>query len=274
MVFRTVHAPLRLKLSDAICAHLEELIVEGKLKPGESLPSERDLAKRLGVSRPSLREALLKLEARGILQVKRGGGFAINDVSAPTITDPLVHLIHRHPRAAADVLEVRHGIEAVTAVFAAQRATAADVKKLRQALAVIDARGRDSDALGEAEADAEFHLAVAEASHNVALVHIVRSIFNLLRKSVYYSRIILIREQGGNRDLLRGQHRAIMDAIVARDPEAARAAANLHLSFLLASVREVKSKNKVDLTEAGSLGGHPHDGRIRKASKTSVKGAA
>jgi GntR family transcriptional repressor for pyruvate dehydrogenase complex len=257
-------------LSDAICGHLEELLVKGKLKPGQPLPSERDLANRLGVSRPSLREALLKLEARGILEAKRGGGFAISDVTASTITDPLVHLIHRHPQAAADVLEVRHGIEAITASFAAQRATAADVSRIKRAFMAIDARGKSTDALAEAEADAEFHLAIAEASHNVALVHIVRSIFNLLRKSVYYSRILLIREQEANRNLLREQHRAIFDAIAARDPEAARKAAVLHLNFILASLRESKAKSGIDLTEV-----HPEKpartGRARKSAKSVSK---
>ena len=271
MSFRTVDAPPRLRLSDAICAQFEELIVNGKLQPGEALPSERVLAARLGVSRPSLREALLKLEARSIVQVKRGGGFAVNDVTAPTITDPLVHLLHCYPRAAQDVLEVRHGIEAMTASFAAQRATPADVRKLKRALAAIDKRGLEFEPLAAAEADAEFHLVIAEASHNVALLHIVRGLFNLLRKSVYYSRIVAIRERVENHKMIHEQHRAILEAISAHDPEAARAAANLHLNFLLATIRETKSN--VDLMQVSGAGVRPRQAQRSKVAKTRSKDA-
>jgi GntR family transcriptional repressor for pyruvate dehydrogenase complex len=244
MPFKTVDPPLRTRLSDAVCAQLEELIVEGKLSPGEALPAERELAKRLGVSRPSLREALLKLEARGIVQVRRGGGFAVNDVTAPTITDPLVHLIHLYPRAAEDVLEMRHGLEAVAASLAALRATPADLKKLKAAFAAMEKPQTKPDRLAQAEADAEFHMMIAEASHNVALLHVTRGIFNLLRKSVYHSRYAVLTEQADSHALLSEQHEALLDAITARDPEAARAAAHLHLNFILASLRETKNKTK------------------------------
>lgn len=242
MPFQTVAPPVRVRLSDAVCTQLEQLIVEGKLKPGEALPAERELAKRLGVSRPSLREALLKLEARGIVQARRGGGFAVNDVTAPTLTDPLVHLIYLYPRAAEDVLEMRYGLEAVAASLAALRATPADLKKLKAAFVEMEKPRVKPDPLAQAEADAEFHLRIAEASQNIALVHVMRGIFNLLRKSVYYSRYAVLGEQVENQALLREQHEAILDAITARDPDAARAAAHLHLNFVLATLRQMKTK--------------------------------
>ena len=83
--YRAITLPPRLRLSDSIAAQIEEFIVEGELRPGQTLPPERLLAKQFGVSRPSLREALLKLEARGLLRVERNGGFSVTDVTAPTI---------------------------------------------------------------------------------------------------------------------------------------------------------------------------------------------
>lgn len=93
--FEAVEPPVRLKLSDSIVSQIEQLILEGTLKPGDALPAERDFSEQLQVSRPSLREALLKLEARGLVSARRGGGYSVADVTATTLTDPLVHLLQR-----------------------------------------------------------------------------------------------------------------------------------------------------------------------------------
>jgi GntR family transcriptional repressor for pyruvate dehydrogenase complex len=236
--FEAVTPPRRQRLSDSITEHVERLIVEGQLKPGDALPSERDLAKHLGVSRPSLREALLIMESRGLVQARRGGGFGVTDVTGPTITDPLVHLLQRHPSTIDDVLELRHGLECVAASFAAIRATDADASRLRQMSVAMRRRRTTRDPLEDADLDVDFHMAVAEASHNVALVHVMRGIFNLMRSNMMRSREVLYR-QPGNIALLDEQHAEIVKAIVARDQDAARAAANLHLSFIQASLREI-----------------------------------
>lgn len=236
--FSAVSQPRRHRLSDSITEQIERLIVQGELIPGDALPSERDLAKQLGVSRPSLREALLLLESRGLVQARRGGGFDVTDVTGPTITDPLVHLLQRHPETIDDVLELRHGLECVAAYFAAIRATDADAKRLKEMSATMKRRRAERDPLEDADLDADFHMAIAEASHNVALVHVMRGIFNLMRSNMMRSREVLYR-QAGNVLLLDEQHAAIVRAIIARDHDAARAAANLHLSFIQASLREI-----------------------------------
>lgn len=232
-------APRRQRLSDSITEYIERLIVEGKLNPGDALPPERDLAKQLGVSRPSLREALLVMESRGLVQARRGGGFGVTDITGPTITDPLVHLLQRHPSTIDDVLELRHGLECVAAYFAAIRATDADAKRLKEMSAAMRRRRAERDPLEDADLDVDFHMAIAEASHNVALVHVMRGIFNLMRSNMMRSREVLYR-QPENVALLDKQHVAIVEAIVARNHDAARAAANLHLSFIQASLREAE----------------------------------
>jgi GntR family transcriptional repressor for pyruvate dehydrogenase complex len=236
--FSAVAPPRKRRLSDSITEQIERLIVEGQLTPGDALPSERDLARQLGVSRPSLREALLVLESRGLVQAKRGGGFGVTDVTGPTITDPLVHLLQRHPSTIDDVLELRHGLECVAAYFAAIRATDADAKRLREMSAAMKKRRNVRDPYEDADLDVDFHMAIAEASHNVALVHVMRGIFNLMRSNMMRSREVLYR-QPGNVALLDEQHAEIVKAIVARDHDAARAAANLHLSFIQNSLREI-----------------------------------
>ena len=239
--FKTVSPPRKRRLSDTITEQIERLIVDGELRPGDPLPAERDLATKLGVSRPTLREALLVLEGRGLVQAKRGGGFGITDITGPTITDPLVHLLQRYPSTADDVLELRHGLECVAAYFAAIRATDADAKRLREMSNTMRRRRAARDPLADADLDVDFHMAVAEASHNVALVHVMRGVFNLMRSNMMRSREVLYR-QPGNVKLLDEQHVAIVKAIVARNAEAARDAANLHLSFIQTSLREASTE--------------------------------
>ncbi len=237
-LFRAITPPRRRRLSDTITEQIEAMIVGGELRPGDALPSERELAKKLGVSRPSLREALLLLESRGLLQARRGGGFGVTDVTGPTITDPLVHLLQRHPSTVDDVLELRHGLECVAAYFAAIRANDSDDRRLRAMSAAMRRRRAEREPLEDADLDVDFHLAIAEASHNVALVHVMRGIFNLMRSNMMRSREVLY-QQPKNIALLDQQHADIVKAIVARDPVAARNAANLHLGFIQTNLREI-----------------------------------
>jgi GntR family transcriptional repressor for pyruvate dehydrogenase complex len=242
--YRAVSPPPRVRLSESIAAQVEELIVNGRLTPGHALPPERVLAQRFGVSRPSLREALLRLEARGLLKVQRGGRFAVTDVTAPTMTDPLVHLLKRHPSAEQDVLEMRHGLEMVAAYFAAQRVTKDDRLHLRRAYDNMIKTRTKRDSLADAEADADFHLAVAEASHNVALVHVMRGIYNLLRMCMHHAWDVMYREPGSVR-LLHEQHKAMLDAILAGNADRAREAAHLHLSFVRETLQQRDSGRHV-----------------------------
>lgn len=257
--FRAVVHARRPRLSDTITDQIEGLIATGKLKPGDRLPPERDLAQQLDVSRPSLREALLILESRGLLQARRGGGFSVTDVTAPTITDPLVHLLQRHPETVDDILELRHGLECVAAEFAALRATEADGKRLRDIVGAMKRRRTEVDPLEDTDRDVDFHMAVAEASHNVALVHVMRGIFNLMRINMLRSREALCH-QAENVTLLDQQHAEIAKAIAARDPAAARAAANIHLSFVQASLREAAEKAG---RKTGNGAAAPNPGLVR-----------
>lgn len=241
--YRAVTPPPRQRLSDSVAAQVEELIVSGRLKPGHALPAERLLAQRFGVSRPSLREALLRLEARGLLKVQRNGGFQVTDVTAPTITDPLVHLLRRHPHAEEDVLEMRHGLEMVAAQFAAERASAQDRARLRRAYErMLKARAK-GDTLADAEADADFHLAIAEASHNVALIHVMRGIYNLLRTCMHHAWEVMWREPG-NVKMLHAQHRTMLEAVLAGDARRAADAAHLHLRYVRQSLQQLAQRGR------------------------------
>ena len=219
------------RLSDVIARQLEKLILEGLLKPGERLPPERELAQELDVSRPSLREALQKLEAAGLLESRHGGGTYVKSAIASAVTEPLIDLFQRHPEAALDFIELRATLEGMSAYYAAMRGTDEDRAMLTERFRAMEAVHALADPTEEAERDAEFHVAVAEASHNIMLLHVMRGLLDLLRKGVIFNRMQLY-SLPGSRDQLLDQHRAIYDGIMAGDPEAARNAAQAHMAHV------------------------------------------
>lgn len=236
MQFETVNPP---KVSDAIVSQVEQLILEGVLKPGERLPPERELAQQLNVSRPSLREAITTLKSRGLLQSRRGGGNFVVDVIAPTLTDPLILLLQNHPKAMFDVLELRHALEEVAAYFAALRATDADREILRCRFAALEEIQTGSrEPQHDAMVDASFHLAIADASHNVALIHVMRGLFDLLLSNICRSLERLYTRESSYA-VIHAQHQAILQGVLERDPDAARQAAHVHLSFVETTLRDI-----------------------------------
>jgi len=225
------------KLSDSIVDQLEQMILDGILKPGDRLPPERELAQQLDVSRPSLREAIVIMESKGLLQARRGGGTFVCDVVAQTITDPLLHLLKRHPDTTHDVVELRLSLEEVAAYYAAFRATEADRKILTHWFEALETSYEGQDNERNAEADVEFHMAIAEASHNVALVLVMRGLFNLLRVTIL-GNLERIYEEAGGKAIIADQHRELFNAVIAGEAEAAREAAHTHLAFVAATLRE------------------------------------
>jgi GntR family transcriptional regulator, transcriptional repressor for pyruvate dehydrogenase complex len=232
--FTKVEPPAKVRLSDSIVSHIEQMIVDGTLKPGDSLPPERELASMLDVSRPSLREAIVKLEAKGLVQSGRGGGMQVVDVYAPTLTDPLVDLLWRHPSAAFDVLELRHALEQLAAFHAAARATDVERRQIETCMTRFREASKGADPIKIAECDAAFHLAIADASHNVALSYVMRGLVNLLRTSISNS---LERFEPDVLRRLDAQHAAICTAVGAGDADQARQAAHAHLTYVQSMLR-------------------------------------
>ncbi|WP_244815540.1 FadR/GntR family transcriptional regulator [Caballeronia sp. Lep1P3] len=229
MTFQPVqaHSYARLRLSDVVSGQIRALISNGALLPGQRLPAERDLAEQLNVSRPSLREALIRLESDGFIRAVARGGFVVSDVTAPLVSHPLAALLEQQPNASADVLELRHGLETLATAYAAERATEADLARIAAAFdALASAVAGKSARI--AEKDAAFHLAIADATHNVALTHVMHGLNEVMRESMLSSHRLVDYEEGVEADLL-AQHRAILDAIVGRDPPRARECAGAHL---------------------------------------------
>ncbi|AZZ99347.1 pyruvate dehydrogenase complex transcriptional repressor PdhR [Pseudoalteromonas sp. R3] len=217
------------KLSDVILEQLENMILEGSLMPGEKLPPERELAKQFEVSRPSLREAIQKLEAKGLVTRRQGGGTYVKNQLEEGLTDPLFELISKHPESQFDLLEFRHALEGIAAYYAAMRGTQTDLDKVEQSFDDIASVG--DDLVQKARAINTFHFTVAEASHNVVLLHLMRGMQSLLEQNVLQNLTVLVQKPEASAQL--AHHREVLkNAVIEGKPEQARLASNAHLAFI------------------------------------------
>lgn len=233
------------KLAEAIAEHIERLILEGVLRPGERLASERDLAELLDVSRPSLRDALALLETRGLLATSRDGTRVTQFLAG--LTDPLAGLLQSNEQVTADYFEYRAAVERTATGLAAARATDAERQAISDCLTEMVAAHEARDANREAEADIVLHRLIYAASHNLVILHVMRAFSEMLRRDIFFNRTALF-EQAMFRDALLEQHLAIGRAVIAGDTAAAEEAAHRHLEFTGAAVeKDRRDAQRTDL---------------------------
>lgn len=234
------------KLSTSVVHQIEELILRGILRPGERLPPERDLSERLGVSRPSLRDAVAMLQEQGLLTTRAGSGIYVADVLGSAFSPALIRLFSEHQDAVFDYIAFRRDLESLTAARAARYGSDTDLQVVQAVfdkMVVADDRANPEE---EARLDAQFHMAIVEASHNVIMLHMVRSMFDLLREGVFYNRQVMFRQKTTRKALL-DQHRAINTGLQARDPDAAAAAVRAHMDFV---EQALTAQHRADRNEA------------------------
>ncbi|MFT3690805.1 FCD domain-containing protein [Paenirhodobacter sp.] len=231
----------RPRVAERLEQQIEALIRSDSLQPGDRLPSERDLAQRLGASRSSLREAIGRLVHRNLVEVRQTGIVVAEPVpqswAAEAISAPLSALVAAQPAYGRDVLEVRRALEGAAAQLAAERADPVARQQILACLEAMEAHDGTSDPSEQAHLDAAFHLAIAKASNNAVLHQVMASLFDLLSTSIQQTleKIFLVPRIA---DTLARQHRAIYDAIAAGDADAARAVSDTHLEFVAVSLRE------------------------------------
>ncbi|HEX3590384.1 MAG TPA: FCD domain-containing protein [Pseudonocardiaceae bacterium] len=211
----------RYRLYEQLVRRLLDYIEEAGLAPGQQLPGERDLASRLGVSRTSVRQALVALEVQGVVGRRHGGGTFL--VSRDR--DDTVAALRKRRQRLPDVLEAREALEVKIAELAAARRTDADLAAITRAL---DRMADDIDAGGYGvEGDAQFHAAVAKAAHNALLVDIMSHLSELITET----RIESLTQPGRPNRSLAG-HRRIADAITAGDGRKAASAMRAHVRLV------------------------------------------
>lgn len=226
------------KLAQSVVRQIELLILRGLLRPGERLPAERELAERLGVSRPSLREAIADLQERGLVVTRAGAGVYVAEMLGSMFSDSLIKLFSTHTEAVTDYVVLRRDLEGMAAERAARLGSDTDLKVIDTVFRKMEAAHSKRNPADEAALDAEFHLAIVEASHNIIMLHLMRAMFDLLKAGVFFNRQQMFRQRATREQLL-VQHRAINDAIQARDADAARKAAEAHMEYVKTTLNDL-----------------------------------
>ncbi|PXX93623.1 GntR family transcriptional regulator [Marinobacter vulgaris] len=235
-------------ISQEISYRLERLILDGGLAPEQKIPSERQLATRLGVSRAVIREALHELQGRGVIETRHGKGSFVASM-LPRTDDldpqsPLMLLFEGHPRTLFDLLEVREQLEGQAAYLAAKRATTLDLHRITKAYTALE----QTDPLTNARPDHNFHQAIVEASHNPVLVHVLNGLKNLMLLTVQAS-VANLNPREEMRNKISRQHKRIYQAVMAKNPEAARRIAMSHVRFVSDAMRGIEQQGTAIIRE-------------------------
>lgn len=232
-----MYLPIRSnKIYEQIAEQIEQLIVSGKLRSGDRLPTERELAEQFQASRTAVREAMKTLAQKGLVDMRPGRGTIVIDGTSQAMRHSLGLMMRvGQVGGSDDLVEVREILEPEIAALAAARARAADIATLQAAVKVMDASMNDADSY--ITADNDFHRALAAATRNTLILAFVDSIVGLLSEQ----RKHIFTVSGGPE---RGQlhHKHLLDAITARDSAAARAAMHAHLQQVRADVGAALSR--------------------------------
>lgn len=213
------------RLYEQIVSQIEQRIEKGELKVGDQLPSERELAEQFAVSRTAVREAVKALREKGLVEILAGRGTFITDGTSDKIRNSLGLLMKiGNTKGSANLVEVREILEPEIAALAATRITDEYIVAMQDAVNIMEVATASNNSEAFVEADLDFHLALAEATQNPIIPALMDSVIDLLREQ---------RKRTGNVSggLARGQyhHKIILEAVIKRDPDAARQAMQNHL---------------------------------------------
>lgn len=212
------------KLYQQVEAAVTALIASGVYPPGGRLPSERDLAEAYGVSRPTIREAMLALEVRGMVEARQGSGVYVAEHPQPEVPAPELDI------GAFELTEARALFEGEAAALAATVITDEEIVELEAILQEM-VHENEGDPRGE-QADRRFHLAIANATRNVAIASVVENLWDLRYRSPLCRHILEKARSVGVKPRI-DEHQALLDALKARDPQLARKAMREHLERVI-----------------------------------------
>jgi GntR family transcriptional regulator, transcriptional repressor for pyruvate dehydrogenase complex len=223
--------PIKTKrLYEEVLEQFKRLITAGELKPGDKLLPERELAERLQVSRPSVREAIRTLEMMGVVEIRPGGGSFLRNTNTDDIIRPLAMFLAVGKNSMLEMFEVRRIFETAMASIAAERASEEDVSHIKQALNGMTDRFNAHDLHKGEQHDIEFHFGVAQATHNSLLIKLFRTITGEFSHAVAAARHRLYLDEEGLQRVIE-QHQNIYKAIESRDPEVAANTMLAHLNY-------------------------------------------
>jgi GntR family transcriptional repressor for pyruvate dehydrogenase complex len=220
---------------DRVVKEIESRVLDATWPPETKIPSERLLAVTWTVSRSTIREAIQRLAARGMLVSRHGSGVFVTDRSRSRLASPWWQLLAERPVRRAETLEFRRVIECAMAHFAAERASPDEQRKMGEIVERMSDAVRRRDVEAEADADAEFHAALAAASHNAMFSYFNTSVITMLREHITLNTFDATLDEASSRrrTLARlAQHKKIYEAVRGRKPDAASRAMQAHIDFV------------------------------------------
>lgn len=227
----------KVSISEEIAQQIMDLIASGDLKPGQRLPSERELCKDFGAGRSSLREALRCLSIVGVLNARVGEGTSVAADGGKFLGKIIEWRMITEKHDVENLLEVRIGLEGVAAANAALRANQKDLEHIEELLSQM--RTAIDDHRQFAALDLAFHIALARASGNALLIDLISMIRSQLARGLH--KVLLLPNA---LPLSLREHQAIFDAVKKSDAEAARQAMQDHLQRALQRHREETSNRR------------------------------
>ena len=214
------------RISDQVFEQIRELIYKGEFKPGQQILPERELAVSMAVSRTSVRNAINKLVTMGLLEHRQGQG---TFVSSPDSRkgNPLAAAMATEDATLDDLLEVRMGLECNAAMLAALRATESDILSLERCLEEMIEALEATDKIST-ESDAAFHMAVAFATKNPVLIHLMRNFYDFLFIGIKKNLMHMYEDSATLHEVIK-HHKEVLSAIRDHDPERANDAMRNHI---------------------------------------------
>ncbi|MCJ7685243.1 MAG: FadR family transcriptional regulator [Desulfobacteraceae bacterium] len=223
-----------------VITQIKDVIIGQNMPPGSCIGTERKMCDALNVSRPVLREALSSLKAQGFINATNRGVY-VNSITPTAIIEPIQKVLDEDKEKIFELNEVRETLETGMGVLAIDRATKEDIQKVRQALENLERSHRNKE-IGHKE-DVQFHLRLAESSHNSIYIHILYTVLNLFEKATFlYRSSLSIRPDFTG--IIMDQHLKIYNAFIAKDPERLTRAIVDHLTWSANELRRLSEQDE------------------------------
>jgi GntR family transcriptional repressor for pyruvate dehydrogenase complex len=238
------------RVYESVVSQLQQLVTEGKLQPGDKLPSERELCRMFQVGRSSVRDAIRHLQTLGVVRSRHGGGTIVQDLAPESIVTPLATMLTRRRMLVEELMDVRAIVEPPLAERAARNASPEDLARLRAIVQRQQQRLRAGDL--SVDEDAEFHAIIAQAAGNRVMLSVLDVLMNLLsetRARALQGRARSVRSVSAHGKILRALERG--------DPAAAEKAMREHVL----GIREVVARKLRSPTSRGAPAGRTRRGR-------------
>lgn len=231
------------KVYEFVIEQIQEMLLDGRLKVGDRLPSERDLTEQLGVSRTSIREAMRALEILGLVESRQGEGNFISGDLGDNIFQPLSVLFMLNQGKFENVLELREVLEIQSVSLAVDRATDKNIEELQALVSALNITENEAKA---AHLDAEFHYKIAEMTGNSLMLSLFKAISVLMEAFIKDARV-RIHSDPINHDLLNMIHKSVCDGIAQRNRTKALSAMESHFTLIntyyLKAAKSAKGEN-------------------------------